>query len=146
MAAFSLNNKRGLDSAAFNPASSGALPRSSLLCNASRNAKPKRREARMLAASTPAGGRNLRKSFLPLNNQNGVLHKLAMVGLGSTSATLSSRRAPQSFSSAFIFSCASIHILRQAITVTTGLPASSFFACGCLRNAVIGSDGARNQT
>ena len=146
VAAFSLISKCGLESAAFKPVSSGAVPRSSFLCKASRSAKPKRLAARMLASSTPAGGNILRRSFLPLSSHSGVVHRLAMVGLGSTSATLSRRRAPQAPRRPLTFSCASIHILRQAMTVMTGLPAINRLASGCLRNAVIGCDGARNQT
>ncbi len=77
----------------------------------------------------------------------GVVMKVASVGPGSVSVTLSIRRAPASASSAFVFSWADSHMLRQAITVTTGLPAQQLAAPrGCCRNAVTGCDGARNQT
>ena len=85
-------------------------------------------------------------SFLPLSNQRGVVMNVASVGPGSVSTTLSISRAPASTSSDFIFSCAASHMLRHAMTVTTGLPRNTRCATGCLRNAVMGCDGAKNQT
>jgi hypothetical protein len=82
----------------------------------------------------------------PQMSQAGVVKKVASVGPGSVSTTLSMRRAPTSASMPLSFSWASSHMLRHAMTVTTGLPSSRRAASGCFRKAVTGCDGARNHT
>jgi hypothetical protein len=79
----------------------------------------------------------------PQISHAGVVKKVASVGPGSVSTTLSMSRAPTSSSMPLSFSCASSHMLRQAMTVTTGLPSSRRAASGCFRKAVTGCEGAR---
>lgn len=91
-------------------------------------------------------GRPRKASRRPVSSQRGVVIRVARVGAVSVSTTLSRRRAPAAPRSPFSFSWASSHMFRQAMTVTTDLPASRRRATGCWRKAATGWLGVRNHT
>ena len=83
---------------------------------------------------------------MPVSSQRGVVMKLASTPARSVKTTLSRSKPPASRISRFTVSCAVSHMLRQAMTVTTGLPLSSRRPAALFRNAVAGPAGARNHT
>src|SRR5690625_7678637 len=101
----------------------------------------------MSLSDTPARGMPRGKGpRLPVSIQRGVDKKLATVPHSSTRAALPTNRAPRRVRCVRTFSWACSHMLRQAITVTTGVSLSNFSAKGRRKKAVTGMDGDKNRS
>ncbi len=109
-------------------------------------ATPKRCASAISASLMPALGNQAKGCWRPVNIHSGVARKLAALPHASVSTMLSSSRAPSASRRALSFSWAISHMLRQPISVTTGVPRSSRAASGEARKLVMGRDGERNQT
>src|SRR5882762_6166078 len=142
----SLKIHLGSTRAAPRPVSMGEPSRSRSARSAFSKARPKRPAFAISSSATPAPGRPQKGSRRPVSSQRGVVMKLASVPPRSTNATLSRNRPPASWIKRLTASCAASHMLRHAITVTTGRPRMSLLPVSLFRKAVMGPEGARYQT
>ena len=142
---FSLGSRRTSTVQACRPVSIG-LPSSVPAFNAGSRARPKRLAPVICSGVRPGGGIPHSASVLPVSIQRGVVMKVAKLGPGSVSTMWSQCRAPACESQPFMRSCASTHILRQLMSVTTGVLRSSARPSADCTKAAIGGHGARNQT
>src|SRR5690606_854250 len=107
---------------------------------------PKRDAVSISLSETPGFGKmpNILVFFPPIN-QCTIVITLMWFRFLSTNAMFPTKFALLATNNFFTFSCAIIHILRLAETVTTGVFVNNIFASSDFKNEFIGMEGVKYQ-